>query len=298
MKHPIRIIPRLDIKGPNLVKGIHLEGLRVLGKPEDFARHYYETGADELIYIDSVASLYGRENLIEIVRRAAGNIFIPLTAGGGLRTIDDIRKLLRAGADKVAINTAAIGNPLFIKEASKVFGSQCIVVSICAKERAPGVYEAFTDNAREKSGRDVIAWAKEAVALGAGELLITSIDREGTARGYDVALVNKIARSVPVPVIACGGAGRPEHILEAIKDGGADAVCAASIFHYWRLNEIESDDKFKEEGNIEFIRQNRGPLSFMKDRIQPVDVASLKKYLAAAGIGCRFVSSDAQPMAV
>ena len=172
----IRIIPRLDVKGPNLVKGVHLEGLRVLGKPEEFASKYYLEGADELIYIDVVASLYGRKNLLEIVERAAQQIFIPLTAGGGIRTFDDIKNLLRAGADKVAINTAGIRNPRFIKEAAQSFGSQCIVVSIEAKSRENGRYEAFTDNGREKTGKDVFEWAKEAVDLGAGEILVTSID--------------------------------------------------------------------------------------------------------------------------
>jgi len=171
-----RIIPRLDIKGPNLVKGIHLEGLRVLGKPEDFAFQYYLDGADELLYMDVVASLYGRNNLLEIVRATAEKIFIPLTVGGGIRSIEDIRNLLRAGADKVAINTAAINNPDLIKEAAKTFGSQCIVVSIEAKKKEGGAYEAYTDNGREMTGVEVLSWAKRAVDLGAGEILVTSID--------------------------------------------------------------------------------------------------------------------------
>lgn len=283
----IRVIPRLDIKGPNLVKGIHLEGLRVLGKPEDFATKYYLQGADELIYIDAVASLYGRENLLEIVRKAVQHIFVPLTAGGGIRTIDDIRNLLRAGADKVAINTAAIHNPEFIKEASRIFGSQCIVVSISAKARGNGKYEALTDNGREKSGKDVFDWVKEAVDLGAGELLITSIDREGTGKGYDIDLIKHIANAVPVPVIACGGAGQLNHFAECITQGQADAVCAASIFHYYRLKEIQSNEDFGDEGNVEFIKQSRGPLDFLKSRMQATDISTLKAYLIKAGIECR-----------
>lgn len=288
----VRIIPRLDVKGPNLVKGVHLEGLRVLGKPEDFAQRYYEEGADELIYIDVVASLYGRQNLLEIVKRAAEQIFIPLTAGGGIRTIDDIRNLLRAGADKVVINTAAIRNPGFIKEASRIFGSQCIVVSIEAKFREEGRYEALTDNGREKTGRDVFDWAREAVGLGAGELLITSIDREGTAKGYDIELIKRIAESVSVPVITCGGAGKPEHLREVIVFGHADAVSAASIFHYYRLKALQSAERFQDEGNIEFLKQSRGSINYLADRIQPTDIFGIKKFLRTAGISCRYIDEE------
>lgn len=287
-KKNIRIIPRLDVKGPNLVKGIHLEGLRVLGKPEEFAQRYYQEGADELIYIDVVASLYGRRNLIEIVKSTAERIFIPLTAGGGVRTIDDIGNLLRAGADKVAINTAAVRNPQFIKKASNVFGSQCIVLSIQANKMADGSYEAFTDNGREKTGRNVFEWVREAVELGSGEVLITSINKEGTGSGYDIELIKKISESVSVPVIACGGAGRVEHFMEAIEHGKADAVCASSILHYHRLKTIESTEEFKTEGNVEFIRRNRGGTDFFKGRIHPLGIGSIKQFLQDAGIPCRF----------
>jgi cyclase len=285
---PVRIIPRLDVKGPNLVKGVHLEGLRVLGKPENYAFKYYSDGADELIYIDTVASLYGRNNLIEIVARAAENIFIPLTAGGGLRTIDDIRALLRAGADKVAINTAAINNPSFIKAAAEKFGSQCIVVSIQAKRMPNGKYQAFTDNGREPTGKDVFEWVKEAVDLGAGEFLITSIDNEGTGKGFDIELIHTIAKSVPVPVIACGGAGRPQDFLKVIEEGCADAVSAASVFHYHRLAQMQGNsDAFKDEGNIEFLKQTRGSLDYKADRIIKTDIPGVKKVLQEAGIPCR-----------
>lgn len=290
----IRVIPRLDVKGPNLVKGIHLEGLRVLGKPEDFAKRYYQDGADELIYIDTVASLYGRSNLLEIVKRTAEHVFIPLTAGGGIRSIDDIRSLLRAGADKVAINTAAIHNPLFIKEAAKTFGSQCIVLSVQAKARGGGEYEALTDNAREKTGKNVYDWVKEAVDLGAGEVLLTSVDREGTGKGYDIELIRKVSESVAVPVIACGGAGSSEHIVEVVKTGKADAICAASVFHYHNLQAVVSTERFHGEGNIEFIKQSRGGINYLKGKMQYAGIRDLKRTLSDSGIPCRnidFVSA-------
>ena len=189
----IRIIPRLDIKGPNLVKGIHMEGLRVLGKPEDFARLYYEQGADELIYQDNVASLYQRNSLTEIVTRTTENIFIPLTVGGGIRTLDDINSVLRAGADKVSINTAAINNPNLINQAGKTFGSSTIVVAIEAIRQPDGSYLAYTDNGREYTGKDVQSWARELEDRGAGEILVTSIDREGTGEGLDKNLSELIS---------------------------------------------------------------------------------------------------------
>src|SRR5712691_717483 len=188
----IRIIPRLDIKGPNLVKGIHLEGLRVLGKPEQFAKLYYEQGADELLYMDVVASLYQRNSLLDIVSRTSKELFIPLTVGGGLRSLDDIRAALKAGADKVALNTAAIRRPEFVREAAERFGSSTIIVSIEAIRRTDGTYEAYTDNGRERTGVDALQWAQQAATLGAGEILVTSIDREGTGKGFDMELVRQI----------------------------------------------------------------------------------------------------------
>ena len=228
----IRIIPRLDIKGPNVIKGVHLECLRIVGDPEEMAARYYKEGADELIYMDIVASLYGRNNLLDIVERASQNIFIPLTVGGGIRSLEDIRRILRAGADKVAVNTFAVKNPEFITQAAQAFGSQCIVGSIEAQRTSENKWEAFTDNGRVQTGLDAVEWAKKLVELGAGELLVTSIDQEGTARGYDVDLIRNIASSASVPVIACGGAGIPQDIADVIKNGYADAVAAAHIFHY------------------------------------------------------------------
>jgi cyclase len=249
----IRVIPRLDIKGPNLVKGVHLEGLRVLGKPEEFARRYWLEGADELIYIDIVASLYQRNSLLDIVERTASEIFVPLTVGGGIRTTDDIASLLRAGADKVAVNTAAIARPAFLTEAARMFGSQCIVLSIEAKRHGRGVWEAYTDNGRERSGRDAVAWAKEGVRLGAGEILVTSVDQEGTGRGYDLELVGAIATQVPIPVIACGGAGDPQDVVDAVLIGKADAVALARILHYGQF-EISTVKRALDGAGIE-VRQ-------------------------------------------
>lgn len=228
----LRLIPRLDIKGPNVVKGVHLEGLRIVGDPAALAERYCKQGADELLYMDIVASLYGRNNLLDIVEKAAASTYIPMTVAGGIRTLEDIHKLLRAGADKVAINTAATKNPAFITEAARRFGSQCIVVSIEAKRREPGRWEALTDNGRERTGRDAIQWASEAAALGAGEILLTSVDQEGTAKGFDLDLTRRVATAVSVPVIASGGAGSADDVAAVVSEGAADAVCVAHLLHY------------------------------------------------------------------
>lgn len=283
----VRIIPRLDIKGPNLVKGIHLEGLRVLGKPERFARFYYEQGADELLYMDVVASLYGRNNLLDIVTRTAKEVFIPLTVGGGLRTLDDIKEVLRAGADKVSLNTEAIRRPEFIREAARRFGSSTIVVSIEAIRKPDGRYEAYTDNGRERSGMDAFDWAVRAADLGAGELLVTSIDREGTGRGFDVELTRTIAASVPIPVIACGGAGELGHVSEVVTRGKADAVCLASLLHYHVIRHIDRGDDFSAEGNTEYLKSQRG-----FGRIREATLPALKAHLLQCGILCRDVASE------
>ncbi len=283
----IRIIPRLDIKGPNLVKGIHLEGLRVLGKPENFARYYYETGADELFYMDAVASLYGRNSLLHIVEKTAKEIFIPLCVGGGLRSVDDIRTVLRAGADKVAINTAAINRPELIREASLAFGSSTIVVSIEAIKKPDGAYEAYTDYGREKTGVDAFEWALRAVELGAGELMVTSIDREGTGKGFDLELTRQIAEAVPVPVIASGGAGTLGHIAEVVTEGKAEAISLASILHYDVIGRADFNGAdFDAEGNIEFLRRQA---RFSK--IQATGLPKIKEYLANKGIDVRYAEN-------
>ena len=231
-----RIIARLDIKGPNLIKGIHLEGLRVIGSPGEHALKYYLQGIDELIYMDCVASLYGRNHLGDIVRSAAQDIFVPMTVGGGIRSVEDATQILRSGADKVAVNTAAVANPQLITDISRRFGSQCMVLSIEAKQVGPNRWEVFTDNGRERSGLDVVEWVKRGVTMGAGEILLTSVDREGTRKGFDIALVKAVTAEVSVPVIASGGMGKPEDLLEVVQEGGADAVAMADILHYNRAD--------------------------------------------------------------
>lgn len=232
MTPPLRLIARIDIKGPNVIKGIHLEGLRVVGKPADMARRYYEQGVDEIVYMDTVASLYGRNNILDVVSEAAREIFVPLTVGGGIRTVEDIVGALRAGADKVAINTAAIGRPAFLKEAAEVLGSQCIVLSVEAKRRAHGKWEALTDNGRERTDVDVLDWVVEAERLGAGEILLTSVDQEGTRKGLDLDLMREVRERVAIPVIGCGGAGSADHVVAAARDTRLDAVACASVFHF------------------------------------------------------------------
>lgn len=278
----IRIIPRLDIKGPNLVKGIHLEGLRVLGKPADFAKFYYENGADELMFMDVVASLYERNSLHDIISETAKSIFIPITVGGGLRTITDIRDVLRAGADKVCLNTAAIKNPSLIKEASRIFGSSTIVIAIEAIREMDGRYLAYTDNGREYTGLDVFDWAQKAEELGAGELVITSVDKEGTGEGFDLHLISKVSTAVGIPVIAHGGAGKIEHVVKAIKDGNADAVAIASVLHYHFIKENESLVSSL-EGNSEFLKQKRSYHIF-----EPCGIEAIKGNLIENKIECRY----------
>jgi cyclase len=238
----LRLIARLDIKGPNLIKGVHLEGLRVIGSPAEHALHYYQQGADEIIYLDCVASLYGRNHLADIVKDAAKDIFIPMTVGGGIRSVEDAMQILRAGADKVAVNTAAVADPDLITRIARRFGSQCIVLSVEAKQVGDEKWEAYTDNGRERSGLDVIDWVKRGVELGAGEILLTSVDREGTRRGFDCSLIKFVTEEVSVPVIASGGMGKPEDLLSAVSIGKADAVAMADILHYKRatIGEIRS----------------------------------------------------------
>jgi cyclase len=244
----IRLIARLDIKGPNLIKGIHLEGLRVIGSPNEHALRYYQQGADELIYMDCVASLYGRNHLGDIVSAAAKDIFIPMTVGGGIRSVNDVTQILRAGADKVAVNTAAVANPQLITEIARSFGSQCMVLSIEAKQVGPQRWEAYTDNGREHTGLDVIEWVRYGVSLGAGEILITSVDREGTRKGFDIDLVRAVSAEVSVPVIASGGMGIAKDCVAVVEMGGADAVAMADILHYQRAEIADIRDCAKTAG--------------------------------------------------
>ncbi len=280
----IRIIPRLDIKGPNLVKGIHLEGLRVLGKPEDFAKRYYEMGADELLYVDVVASLYNRNSLHDIISRTAKEIFIPMTVGGGIRTIDDIKSVLRAGADKVALNTAAIKNPEIIREAATIFGSSTVTIAIEAIKQPNGDYLAYTDNGREFTGVEVLDWAKKIESLGAGEILLTSIDREGTGLGFDKELTKRIAAAVSIPVVACGGPGKLEHIYEVIHESQADAVAIASMLHYDLIGQGNASAKYEGEGNTEFLKKKTGTFG----KITNTNISAIKKYLFEHDIPCRY----------
>lgn len=257
MKDKIRVIARLDVKGQNVVKGVHLEGLRVVGRPEELAGRYNAESIDELIYIDSVASLYGRNNLSEVVRRMANETFVPVTVGGGIRSLDDIHLLLRSGADKVAINTEATKRPGFISEAAEKFGSQCIVLSIAAKKIGPEKWEAYTDNARERTGFDVVEWAIKGESLGAGEILLTSIDMEGTMKGFDLELYKEIGTKVSIPVIASGGGGSFEHIERCINNTPVSAIALASLFHYNEMT-VSSLKRELAKNNIQVRMESSG----------------------------------------
>jgi cyclase len=279
----VRIIPRLDIKGPNLVKGIHLEGVRVLGKPEEFARYYYAQGADELLYMDAVASLYGRNSLLDIIAKTSKEIFIPLTVGGGLRSLDDISAALRAGADKVALNTAVVKRQELITEAAVQYGSSTVVVSIEAKKSpATGAYEVYIDNGRERTGINVFEWAVRAAELGAGEILVTSIDNEGTGNGFDLELTRKIAESVNIPVVASGGAGAIPQVIDVVLQGKADAVAIASLLHYNALKEILISGSLNYGTEINYLSGKRG-----FNKISPASLPDIKVKLKEANISTR-----------
>ena len=228
----MRIIPCLDVKGGRTVKGINFVGLQDAGDPVEQARVYDSQGADELCFLDITASHENRDTLFDVVLKTAEQCFMPLTVGGGVRSVDDMFKLLRCGADKVSINTAAVANPGLVHEGAQKFGSQCIVVAIDAKSTGPGRWEVFTHGGRNAAGKDAVAWAREVVELGAGEILLTSMDRDGTRAGFDIGLTRAVADVVPVPVIASGGVGNLDHLVEGIRDGHATAVLAASIFHF------------------------------------------------------------------
>lgn len=272
-----RIIPRLDIKGPNLVKGIHLEGLRVLGSPDAFAQYYYENGADEIILQDVVASLFERNSLHDIISRTAKNIFIPITVGGGIRTIEDIHGVLCAGADKVSLNTAAIKNPSFIEKAATTFGSSTIVVAIEAIKDVSGQYFAFIDNGREETGLEVIEWVKLVINSGAGELVITSVDRDGTALGFDIDLLQQVKEVATIPIIAHGGASTFENAREAAKN--SEALAIASAFHYQIYDKMKEDFSTETEGNISFLESKN---EFKK--IKTFSIAQLKEDFAKNNI--------------
>ena len=238
----LRLIARLDVKGPNLIKGVQMEGLRVIGSPNVFAKKYYLDGIDEQIYMDCVASLYGRNHLKEIIMAAAEEIFIPITVGGGIRSTDDAADILKSGADKIAINTAAVKDPELISKIARRFGSQCMVISVEAKKLPAGNWEVYTDNGRERTGLDVVEWIKKSVSKGAGEILLTSVDKEGTRKGFDLELISEVVKNIDVPLIVSGGMGKPEDLLEISAVGGIDGIAMADILHNnrYKLSEIRS----------------------------------------------------------
>jgi cyclase len=244
-----RIIPCLDVNNGRVVKGVNFVSLKDAGDPVEIAKAYNDEGADELVFLDITASSDQRGTVVDMVRRVAEQVFIPFTVGGGIHSVDDMKNILREGADKVSINTAAVLHPELIREGAEKFGNQCIVVAIDARRRPDGDgWTVYIKGGREDTGLDAVEWAKKAVSLGAGEILLTSMDADGTKAGYDIALTRAISDAVPVPVIASGGAGRPEDFRDALTDGGADAALAASLFHYKELSIAEVKDYLEREG--------------------------------------------------
>lgn len=243
-----RLIARLDMKGANVIKGIHLEGNRVVGDAVALSEKYYLQGIDEIIYLDAVASLYGRNSLKEIVSRVAGKIFIPLTVGGGIRSVEDVQMLLSAGADKIAVNTAAVRNPELIRKMARTYGSQCIVLLVEAKQNTVYGWEVMVDHGREHTGLGVLDWIQQAVALGVGEILLISVDRDGTRKGFDMELCRTVSEAVPVPVIISGGMGSSKDLVKVVKDGKADAVAMADILHFERTDMRTLKSQIGKEG--------------------------------------------------
>lgn len=227
-----RIIPCLDVRGGRVVKGTHFVELRDAGDPVELASYYDREGADELVFLDITASVEQRRSLIDVIDRTASCVFMPLTVGGGIASVDDMRRCLQAGADKTSLNTAAVQNPDLLTQGAELFGRQCMVLAVDAKRTGPDKWEVYTHGGRTPTGLDCLEWVRKAVSLGAGEILLTSMDADGTKNGYDIALTRAVAEAVPVPVIASGGAGRLEHFYDVLTQGKADAVLAASVFHY------------------------------------------------------------------
>ena len=244
----VRIIPCLDVHAGRVVKGVRFEELRDAGDPVAVAAAYEKQGADELVFLDITASSDGRKTMIDVVERTADEVFMPLTVGGGLRSVEDIRTMLHAGADKVSLNTSAVKDPELVRTASKAFGNQCIVVAIDAKRVAPGKWEVFTHGGRNSTGIDVIQWARQMREFGAGELLLTSMDADGTQAGYDIPLTRAVCDAVDIPVIASGGAGNLDHLTDVLRDGHASAVLAASIFHFGTYTVRQAKEHLKSAG--------------------------------------------------
>ncbi|HWT71306.1 MAG TPA: imidazole glycerol phosphate synthase subunit HisF [Oxalicibacterium sp.] len=243
-----RIIPCLDVTGGRVVKGINFLELRDAGDPVEIARRYDEQGADEITFLDITATSDGRDLMLNIIESVASQVFIPLTVGGGVRTVDDVRRLLNAGADKISINSSAISNPQLVADASQKYGSQCIVVAIDAKQSADGRWEVFTHGGRKATGLDAVEWAKKMESLGAGEILLTSMDRDGTKAGFDLPLTRAVSDAIRIPVIASGGVGGLQDLADGVKQGHADAVLAASIFHYGQHTVPEAKRFMAEQG--------------------------------------------------
>ena len=277
-----RIIARLDIKGQNLVKGIHMEGLRVIGSPEKFAKHYYDLGVDEIIYQDVVASLFQRNSIIKTIKKTAKNILIPLTVGGGIRSIKDIFEILSAGADKVAINTITIRKPQFIDLSARKFGSSTIVVQIEASKSLNGKYYALTDNGRQETKKEAVRWAQEIEKRGAGEILLTSIDKEGTGEGLDLELINLVSNAVKIPVIAHGGVGKYEDVKKALELTKIDGVAISSLLHYSAMKKVKNNLSNTLEGNFEFIKNYKDFKNFSK-----YNLSDLKKFLIKKKVSIR-----------
>ncbi len=277
-----RLIARLDIKGPNLVKGIHMEGLRVIGNPENFAKYYYNKGIDEIFYQDVVASLFQRNSIIKTIKKTAKKILVPLTVGGGIRSIEDIYEILNAGADKVSINTITIKKPEFIDLAAKKFGSSTIVVAIESSKFLNGRYYAQTDNGREETKKEVVEWAKEIEKRGAGEIFLTSIDQEGTGEGFDFDLTNLVSNAVKIPVIAHGGAGNYEDVKNIFDLTKIDGVAISSLLHYSSFKKIKNNFSNYSEGNIEFIKNYKDFKNFGK-----FNLSGLKKFLLKNKVSIR-----------
>lgn len=242
-----RIIPCLDVANGRVVKGVHFVDLKDAGDPVELGRRYYEEGADELVFLDITATVEARQTVLNWVRRVADTIFIPFTVGGGISNLDQIQDLLRAGADKVSVNSAAVKDPTLIRRSAQAFGSQCIVLAVDAK-RAGSSWKVYVGGGRYETDRDAVEWIEEAEQLGAGEILLTSMDRDGTQAGYDIELLREVGRRVRIPVIASGGAGSPDHLLEGFRDGEADAVLAASIFHYDHYTIHQVKDYLRRQG--------------------------------------------------
>ena len=292
----LRIIPKLDIKGPNLIKGVGYEGNRVLGHAKYFSELYSKEGADEIFFHDTVASLYSRNNILSVLKNSATNVNIPITVSGGIKSISDIKKILRAGADKVAINSAAIKNLKFIKEASKKFGSQCIVGLIEAKMIKKNFYEPWYDYGRERSNKLLEQWFQQLLDAGIGEIFICSVDRDGTGLGFDTDLINIIMKISSVPVIVCSGAGSKEDVLNLFKNYDCDGVGIGSIFHYNYIQKVKSKfmsynlDKLRmgqqiDSGNIDFIKNGYGGYSDIQ--VNPISIQKLKKFLHKSKINIR-----------